>query len=283
MAIPPRLVAAAAITVALVAAIVATAYDSETSAIEIAKLYYEKSEFITGGKTTPIEVHVDESKVAKKADVPPEVEKEIMERAGVRGKSLGTYRYNETHLVTLVEEEFLKVYAVVWSRGGDLAVYELKFEKFVEHEDPQVVEKVGDYEFVKGGRYVGYVDTSGVLPFATYAFEDEYWGQFNTPGGYFRVTARGRFSIIYGVAVYVYDRSTHDLTDPILRLCFFRSWTSGSGSPIAGVTANGRAMTAPCFPLATVFDLWARIGYDAWLNRFTDAFGNKWFTTNCQC
>ncbi|MGC9130253.1 MAG: hypothetical protein ACP5H5_01550 [Pyrobaculum sp.] len=301
-----RWLAAAVIAIGIAMATVALAVKENPA--KIAEEYYEKSVFINGSSgprllaviadngtviyasapsdnNGPWDLRRGGERPAQKVEVPDEAVKRALERVGAAGELLGTYRFNSTHLVTLVAEAPLVVYAVIWN-NDTAAKAQLKFEKYFEDEgvsSPQPVDRRSNTTFVKGWRIVGYVDVSGVLPFSFYSFEDESWGQFNTPGGYFKVAAKGRFRIIYGAAVYVEDLSYYELTDPMLSLCFFNSGTSGSGTAMASVKANGRAVTVTCGILGVVYDIIARVGYDAWLNRFADARGNKWFTTGCRC
>jgi hypothetical protein len=276
---------------------------------KIAEEYYEKSVFIKGSSgprllaviadngtviyasappdnNGPWDLRRGGERPAQKVDVPDEAVKRALEKAGVAGELLGTYRFNRTHLVTLVEEAPLRIYAVIWD-NETVAKAQLKFEKYFENEgasSPQPVDRGSNTTFVKGWRTVGYVDVSGVLPFSVYSFEDESWGQFNTPGGYFKVAAKGEFVIIYGAAVYIRaDLSYYESTDPMLHLCFFHSGAFGSGTPAAYIRANGRAITVTCGLLGVVYDIIATVGYDAWLYRSADARGNKWFTTGCRC
>ncbi|MEZ0318755.1 MAG: hypothetical protein ABWK05_02000 [Pyrobaculum sp.] len=261
---------------------------------DVAKKYYEESYFTYGSHTaflgspdyTPQKIDVGDTAPAKPAGVPQDVEKNVVERARVRGRILGTYVYNATHYVTLVEKEPLDVVAIVWNSQA-AAVRQLKFEKVVEKAYNKTVLRDGKYSYVVGRRYVGYKEVSGVLPFSVVTFYDENWGQWNTPLGYFKVAAAGWFIIIYGAAVYVTDASYYVITDPMLRLCTFTSSTSGDGTPQASVRAYGKAVTVPCAPIApfgTVFDVTVTIGYSAWLiGFFPPAVGNKWFTSSCEC
>ncbi len=219
---------------------------------------------------------------AKRVEIPESRVRDVVNRAGVKGKILGTYRFNGTHVVTLVEEEPLKMWAIIWNNKS-LYTKALQFEKYLEEEYVEVAEREGDITFTRGWRIVGYVEASGILPFSTYTFYDESSGQFNASLGYFKVATAGWFTIVYGAAVYVEDRSYYELTDPMLRLCFFNTQTSGSGSILASVRANGRAITITCGLLGTVFDIIAYIGYDAFLYRHAAAHGNKWFTSGCVC
>ncbi|GEM_PF-1562051 len=304
----PRWVAVAAVAVGIVMA--ATVLAVVENPEKVAREYYEKSVFIKGSSGprllaivtdngTVVEVSEPSDnngpwnlrrggeRPAKKVDVANEAVEKALSRAGVAGRLLGTYSYNSTHVVTLVEENSITVeeapliYAVIWN-NDTVAKAQLKFEKYFEDQGVSP-ENRRNNTFVKGWWMVGYVETSGVLPFSVYYFVDESWGQFNTPGDYFRVVASGRFIIIYGVAVYVDDLSSYVLTDPMLSLCFFNSATSGSGTPMASVRANGRAITVTCGVFGVVYDIIARIGYDAWLGRYADATGNKWFTSGCRC
>ena len=301
-----RWLAVAVIAIGVMIAAVALAVEEDPT--KIAKEYYEKSVFIKGSSgprllaviadngtviyasappdnNGPWDLRRGGERPAQKVEVPDEAVKRALERVGAAGELLGTYRFNSTHLVTLVAEAPLVVYAVIWN-NDTAAKAQLKFEKYFEDEgvsSPQPVDRRSNTTFVKGWRTVGYVDVSGVLPFSYHEFEDESWGQFNTPGGYYRVAAKGYFRIIYNTAVYVEDLSYSVLTDPMLRECFFNSQASGSGTPVASVKANGRAITVTCAILGTVFDIRATIGYSASLNRFADARGNKWFTSGCLC
>ena len=302
----PRWVVAVAMAIGIVIVVMVSAAVEEPA--KIAKEYYERSWFINGtsgprllsvvtdnGTVISISAPSDNNgpwnlrrggeRAAKKVDASSEAVEEALSRVGVAGRLLGTYSYNSTHVVTLVEGAPLKVYAVIWDNETATKA-QLKFEKYFEDggaDPPRIADRQNNITFVRGWRVVGYVETSGVLPFSVYTFEDESWGQFNTPGGYFKVVARGRFTVVYGAAVYVKDLSYYELTDPMLGLCFFNSEASGGGTPLASVKANGRATTKTCGVLGVVYDVMAWISYDAWVNRFADAKGNKWFTSGCLC
>ncbi|MBP1448518.1 MAG: hypothetical protein JZD41_00640 [Thermoproteus sp.] len=216
-----------------------------------------------------------------------EVARAAVAEAGVSGRLLGTYLYNATHYVTLVDEGPLSAYAVIWNNETAAAV-RLNFAKYIERSFNETVGEYGEYKFVRGWRYVGYVETSGALPFSVYEFYDESWGMRQTPTGYYKAAAAGWFKVVYGVAVYVTNASYYEVTDPMLRSCYLNSYTQGDGTPLAGVRAIGRAITTACPVLGTVFEIIADVGYDAWLSRLDSirldfVHGNKWFTTACAC
>ncbi|ABP50283.1 MAG: hypothetical protein OWQ51_02355 [Pyrobaculum arsenaticum] len=96
------------------------------------------------------------------------------------------------------------------------------------------------------------------------------------------MAAAGRFKVIYGAAVYVEDMSYYEITDPLLSSCYWNHYSEGSGTPLAFVRAHGKAVT-PCYPVGTVLDIMAGIGYDAWLYRSSLVKGNKYITTQCRC
>jgi len=226
----------------------------------------------------------DHRRPARPAHVAKEAEDAAVARVGVAGRRLGTYVYNDTHYVTLVEEAPLVVYAVIWNNETAVAKV-LNFVKYVEKSHNETLLRDGNYTYVAGWRYVGYVDTSGVLPFSVYAFYDENWGRWDTPAGYFKVSAAGYFTIIYGAAVYVRDASYYMLTDPTFFVCRFSSYTDGSGTPLASVNAMGRAIQHTCWiALATVLEIRASLAYDFYGRRLAaPAVGNKWLTIGCNC
>jgi len=253
---------------------------------DVSKWYFERSSFTYGSGPIREAQHMalpDHKRPARPAHVTKEAEDAAVARVGVAGRRLGTYVYNDTHYVTLVEKAPLAVYAVIWNNETAVAKA-LNFVKYVEKSHSETLRRDGNYTYAVGWRYVGYIDASGVLPFDVYIFYDENWGRWDTPTGYFKVAAAGYFTIIYGVAVYVDDRSYYELTDPMLRLCSFSHYVEGSGTPLAGVHATGRAITITCTILGTVFDIKADLSYDAWGNRGAPpAVGNKWFTSGCLC
>ncbi len=278
-------VLAAVATVLLIVVTYAGRQDIE----EVAKFYYERSTFVTGSNTSFLgEAGYQPENVAPKGALRPaepvEVDaSEVVKKAGVAGSALGTYRYNMTHLVTLVLPQgasFPALYAVVWNNETAVG-FDVKFTKYREVEVSRTFLRDGNYTYVVGQRSVGYVAEN--LPFTVASFYDENWGQWNTPTGYFKVATAGYFTVIYGVAVYVYNASYYELRDPSLMLCKFNSYVSGSGMPSASVRAYGRADLLTCRAgFGTAFDITATIGYDAWLNRFAPpATGNKWFTFGC--
>ncbi|MEM0464300.1 MAG: hypothetical protein QXP31_08350 [Pyrobaculum sp.] len=292
------------IIVAAAATLIATlAVALNMSAVDLAKWYYEKSNFTVsdGGPLVVIRIKDDGTVVVEKnltsppknlaeegrrraarpANVSDAEASQAVKKAGAEGRLLGTYLFNKTHYVTLVEKGPLEVYAVVWSSNSS-AVHKLKFEKYLEDAGNETVRRDGDYVFVKGWRTEGYIDVSGVLPFDVYTFYDEEWGQWNTPLGYYKVAAAGRFKVIYGAAVYVDDKSYYEITDPLLSSCHWDHYSEGSGTLLASVRAHGKAVT-PCYPVGTVLDIMADIGYDAWLYRSSLVKGNKYFTTQCRC
>ena len=273
------------------------------SAVDIAKWYYEKSNFtaysegpqmvlrIKDDGTVVVEKNLTSPpknlakeghrRAAQPANVNGAEASQAVKKAGVEGRLLGTYLFNKTHYVTLVERGPLEVYAVVWSPNSS-AVHKLKFEKYLEGAGNETVRRDGDYVFVKSWRTEGYIDVSGVLPFDVYTFYDEATGQWNTPLGYYKVAAAGQFTVIYGAAVYVDDESYYQIADLPLSSCHWNHYSEESGTPLASVNAHGKAVT-PCVPVGTVLDIIADIGYDAWLNRYPSVVGNKYFTTLCRC
>ncbi|MEM1569086.1 MAG: hypothetical protein QXI84_11445 [Thermofilaceae archaeon] len=276
----------------IINAVVATALALASGFNNLAQRYFDESYFTYGSHVAvlgepnykPQRMADADARPATPAGVPRDVEKEVVNKAGVRGRVLGTYVYNSTHYVTLVEAAPLDVSAVIWN-NRTLAVGQLRFEKYIEGSGNKTLLRDGNYTYLVGWLYAGYRDVSGVLPFSVMTFYDENWGQWNTPTGYFKVAAAGWFTVVYGAAVYVSDSSYYVVTDPVLKLCTFTSSASGSGTPQASVRAYGKAITLTCYTgPATVFDITAVIGYDAWLNRFAPPpTGNKWLTVGCQC
>jgi hypothetical protein len=274
-----------AIVVAILLVAAVLVYGNLKSAEEIARFYFENSTFVSGGATSIMgQPDYQPENAAPEGSLKPaeavEIDaSDVLRRVGVAGRILGTYRFNATHLVTLVEPqvaEFPALYAVVWNNSS-ASWFPVEFVKYRELEVNKTLLRDGRYTYVVGQRSVGFVAAN--LPFTVVSFYDENWGQWNTPAGYFRVTAAGYFTIIYGVAVYVMDYSRYSLNDPALMLCKFNSHVSGSGTPSASVRAYGRADTITCVAgFGTAFDITALIGYDAWLRRFAPpATGNKWF------
>ncbi|MFN3804864.1 MAG: hypothetical protein ACK4SY_07390 [Pyrobaculum sp.] len=292
-----------AIIMLAIVAIAAVAYVTTPGLNSLAEYYYNNSYFVWESKTLYAAMITDDGEVieyinnsdglvtgqaprggdvkpARAAEADPEAVKDALRRAGVDGELLGTYVYNSTHLVTLVENT--DIYAVIWNNESAVA-HKLKFEKYTE-ECRSAARKYDDYTFVATWCSVGYREMSGILPL--YSFEDEAAAIWYTPAGYFKVAARGRFTIIYGVAVYVEDRSYREITDPTMYVCSFNSRTSGSGTPLAGVRAEGKAIQYTCrFPpyIATRLDAFAYISYDAWLIRSADARGSKNLVPGCIC
>lgn len=291
------------VVVSIIAVVMAAVYvvGQLASVEELARYYYNNTRFEAKSKTVYAAVITDDGEVieyinendgslfrgyadrggkakpAKAVEAEPEAVRRALERVGVEGELLGTYVYNSTHVVTLVKN----LYAVVWN-NETAAAYTLKFEKYLE-DGSSTSRRYGDYTFVASWRSVGYRETSGVLPFGVYRFEDWVEGTFYTPGGYFKVVAYGRFTIIYGAAVYVEDRSYSQLTDPTMGVCRFVSRAGGSGTPLAGIRAEGMAIQITCPILATRLTTFAFISYDAWLGRSADATGNRELVPGCIC
>jgi hypothetical protein len=266
-------------------------YGSLKSPEEVAKFYFENSTFVSGGATSIMgQPDYQPENAAPEGPLKPAEAVEtdasdVLRHVGIAGRILGTYRFNATHLVTLVEPqvaEFPALYAVVWNNSS-ASWLPVEFIKYRELEINKTLLRDGRYTYVVGQRSVGFVATN--LPFTVVSFYDENWGQWNTPTGYFRVIAAGHFTVVYGVAVYVMDRSRYLLNDPSLRLCRFYSYVSGYGTPSASVHAYGRADTNTCaFGIATAFDITVAIGYDAWLRRDAPpATGNKWIVIGPCC
>jgi hypothetical protein len=277
-----------AIVVVILLVAVVLVYGSLKSLEEVAKFYFEKSTFVSGGATSIMgQLDYQPENAAPEGSLRPaeavEIDaSDVLRRVGIAGRILGTYRFNATHLVTLVEPqvaEFPALYAVVWNKSS-VSWFSVEFVKYRELEINKTLLRDGRYTYVVGQRSVGFVAAN--LPFTVVSFYDENWGQWNTPTGYFRVTAAGYFTVLYGVAVYVMDYSKYSLSDPDLMLCKFHSYVSGSGTLSASVRAYGKAGTNTCERgFGTVFDITVSIGYDAWLYRFAPpATANRWYVSN---
>jgi hypothetical protein len=274
-----------AIVAAILLVAVVLVYGSLKSPEEVARFYFENSTFVSGGATSIMgQLDYQPENAAPEGSLKPaeavEIDaSDVLRHVGIAGRILGTYRFNATHLVTLVEPqiaEFPALYAVVWNNSS-ASWFPVEFVKYRELEINKTLLRDERYTYVVGQRSVGFVAAN--LPFTVVGIYDENWGQWNTPTGYFRVTAAGYFTVVYGVAVYVMDYSRYSLSDPALRLCRFNRYVSGSGTPSASVHAYGRADTTTCaFGAGTAFEITAVIGYNAWLHRFAPpATGNKWF------
>jgi hypothetical protein len=277
----------------LVAAVLV--YGNLKSPEEVAKFYFENSTFVSGGATSIMgQPDYQPENAAPEGSLKPAEAVEtdasdVLRRVGIAGRILGTYRFNATHLVTLVEPqvaEFPALYAVVWNKNS-ASWFPVEFVKYRELEINKTLLRDGRYTYVVGQRSVGFVAAN--LPFTVVGIYDENWGQWNTPTGYFRVTAAGYFTIVYGVAVYVMDYSRYSLSDLALMLCRFNSYVSGYGTPSASVHTYGKTDTTTCakgFDTAfdifgTAFDITASIGYNAWLHRFSPpATANRWYVTS---
>jgi len=284
-----------AIVVVILLVAVVLVYGSLRSLEEVARSYFEKSTFVSGGMTSIMgQLDYQPENAAPEGSLKPaeavEIDaSDVLRHVGIAGRILGTYRFNATHLVTLVEPqvaEFPALYAVVWNKSS-ASWFPVEFVKYRELEIDKTLLRDRGYTYVVGQRSVGFVAAN--LPFTVVSFYDENWGQWNTPTGYFRVTAAGYFTIVYGVAVYVMDYSRYSLNDPDLMLCNFNSYVSGGGTPSASVRAYGKADTTTCergFDTAfnifgTAFDITASIGYNAWLHRFSPlATANRWYVTS---
>ncbi len=278
------------VIVAVILLVVAVlVYGSLKSPEEVAKFYFENSTFVSGGATSIMgQSDYQPENAAPEGSLKPAETVEtdasdVLRHVGIAGRILGTYRFNATHLVTLVEPqvaEFPALYAVVWNNSS-ASWFPVEFVKYRELEINKTLLRDGRYTYVVGQRSVGFVATN--LPFTVVSFYDENWGQWNTPTGYFKVTAAGYFTVVYGVAVYVMEYSRYSLNDPDLMLCRFNSYVSGGGTPSASVRTYGKAGTKTCaLGFGTAFDIAALIGYNAWLYRFAPpATGNKWFVTSC--
>jgi len=244
---------------------------------DVAKWYFEKSNFTHGGGSIREAQDVtlpDHKRPARLAQVAKEAEDAAVAKVGVAGRRLGTYVYNDTHYVTLVEEAPLVVYAVIWNNETAIA-RALNFVKYVEKSHNKTLLRDGKYTYVAGWRYVGYVDMSGVLPFSVYVFYDENWGRWDTPAGYFKVAVAGRFTIVYGVAVYVYDLSYYVLTDPVSYLYQYIRITESNGTQLASVRAIGHAVLSNRKTI-TEFKIRASLAYDVWGTRVAPpTVGNK--------
>jgi hypothetical protein len=283
------------IVVVILLVAVVLVYGSLKSLEEVAKSYFEKSTFVSGGMTSIMgQLDYQPENAAPEGSLKPaeavEIDaSDVLRRVGIAGRILGTYRLNATHLVTLVEPqdaEFPALYAVVWNKSS-ASWFPVEFVKYRELETNKTLLIDRGYTYVVGQRSVGFVAAN--LPFTVVSFYDENWGQWNTPTGYFGLTAAGYFTVVYGVAVYVKDYSRYSLGDPDLMLCSFNSYVSGGGTPSASVRAYGKADTTTCergFDTAldifgTAFDITASIGYNAWLHRFSPlATANRWYVTS---
>lgn len=273
--IPKALIVVLVVAAVVLAAVLVVSILSVLSAVS----YYRTVTYVTA-PNVPIVIPEVDKRAAKLVEVPAEVVREIVGRAGVGGKPIGTYRYNKTHYVTLVEVDFLKIYAVIW-RDRDLAVYPLKFEVFMEG-SRRARERIGAYEFVEEWKYVGYVDISGVLPFAVFQFRDVISVRYYTGGGHYEVVVEGFFTIIHGTAVYVRDVSRSVVTDPTLRECFFRNETR-SDLFFANIIVHGRAVTTNCTAGGAEFNIEISLIRDAWLYHFPDVDGSVLPSYDCRC